>query len=276
MKDYQKQNSESAENIQALQHKKLQEIGAKLSSIRTKKGIELDSIVAKTQITKRVLIAIEKGNLSELPEPFYTKALIKKYAQVLGITDVPDYTMVDLEQTDLKAKSGKKLSLSQYLPQWQFPKLQLRSQHLYLLYLILVGIAVKGIATVVDNPSQTGEPILFTETDISQTNSSGVPNSPTKNSNPPSQLIAQSNNNISDTVVVDVSVKERCWLKVVVDGKVEFEGILQQGINRSWTGKEKITIVAGNAGGVLVTYNHGQGKILGEPGEVEEVTYTLN
>ena len=275
MKDYQKQNSESAENIQALQHKKLQEIGAKLSSIRTKKGIELDSIVAKTQITKRVLIAIEKGNLSELPEPFYTKALIKKYAQVLGMTNVPDY-MIVVEQAKNNAKSGKKLNLSKYLPRWQFPKLKLRSQHLYLLYLILVGIAVKGIATVVDKPSQTGEPILFTETDISQTNSSGVPNSPTKNSNPTSQLIAQSNNKISDSVVVDVSVKERCWLKVVVDEKVEFEGILQQGINRSWTGKEKITIVAGNAGGVVVTYNKGQGKILGKPGEVEEVTYTLN
>lgn len=276
MKDYQKQNPESAENIQALQRKKLQEIGANLFSTRTKKGIALDSIVAKTQITKRVLMAIEQGDMVELPEPFYTKALIKKYAQFLGITDVPDYTMVDLEQADLKTKSGKKLNLSKYLPQWQLPKLQLRSQHLYLLYLILVGIAIKGIATVVDNPSKTGEPILFTETDISQTNSSEVTNSSTKNSNSTSQLITQSNNNISDTVVVDVSVKERCWLKVLVDGKVEFEGILQQGINRSWTGKEKITIVAGNAGGVVVTYNKGQGKILGEPGEVEEVTYTLN
>ena len=276
MKDYQKQNSESAENIQALQRKKLQEIGANLFSIRTKKGIALDSIVAKTQITKRVLMAIEQGDLAELPEAFYTKALIKKYAQILGISDVPDYTIVALEQTDLKAKSGKKLNLSKYLPQWQLPKLQLRSQHLYILYLILVGIAVKGIATVVDNPNQTEEQILFTETDISQTNSSKNTNSPTQNSNSASQLIAQSNNKISDAVVVDVSVKERCWLKVVVDGKVEFEDVLLPGINRSWTGKEKITIVAGNAGGVVVTYNKGQGQILGKPGEVEEVTYTLN
>ncbi len=75
---------------------------------------------------------------------------------------------------------------------------------------------------------------------------------------------------------MDVSVKDRCWLKVIVDEKVEFEGILLKGTNRSWTGKEKITIVAGNAGGVVVTYNNGQGKILGEPGKVEEVTYTLN
>lgn len=276
MKNHQKDNSNSelAENIQILQRQKLQEIGANLFSIRTEKNLDLDSIVAKTQITKRVLIAIEQGHLEELPEPFYTKALIKKYANILGIADIPDYTEVDLEQATLKTKSDKKLSLKKYIPQWQFPKLQLRSQHLYLLYLILVGIAVKGIATVVDNPTNTEEPILFTETDISQTTTS-ITNSPRKDTTT-SQLVTQSNTTVADLVVVDVNVKDRCWLKVVVDGKVEFEGILLKGTNRSWTGKEKITILAGNAGGVVVTYNKGQGKILGEPGEVEEVTYTLN
>ena len=219
-------------------------------------------------------MAIEQGHLEELPEPFYTKILIKKYANILGLTDIPDYTVVNLDQAAVTAKSSKQLNLKKYLPKWQFPKIQLRSQHLYLIYLILVGIAVKGIATVVDNPRTTDEPSLFTETDISQTTSTPIANSPANNST--SQLVTQSNTKVADSVVVDVSVKERCWLKVEVDEKVEFEGILLKGTNRSWTGREKITIVAGNAGGIVVTYNKGQGKILGEPGEVEEVTYTLN
>ncbi len=275
MKNHQTNNSELAGNIQNLQRQKLQEIGANLLSIRTKEEIELDTIVAKTQITKRVLIAIEQGHLEDLPEPFYTKALIKKYANVLGIEDIPDYTVVDLEQATLDTKSGKKINLKKYIPQWQLPKLQLRSQHLYLLYLILVGVAVKGIATVVDNP-RIKEPLLLKETDIAPTTATSITNSAKKNSTSSSQLVTQSNATITDSVVVDISVKERCWLKVVVDEKVEFEGILLKGTNRTWTGKEKITIIAGNAGGVVVTYNKGQGKILGEPGEVEEVTYTLN
>ena len=274
MEDQQKQNSELAESIQSLQRQKLQEIGANLLSIRTDKGWELDAIVTKTQITKRVLIAIEQGHLEDLPEPFYTKELIKKYAKVLGLVDVPDYTIVDIEQAARATKSFRKLNLRKYLPKWKLPQLQLRSQHLYLLYLILVGIAVKGIATVVDNPNPTETPSL-TETDIAQTTSTSVSNSSSKNSTS-SQLVTQSNTTVSDSVVVDVSVKDRCWLKVIVDGKVEFEGILLKGTNRTWKGKEKITIVAGNAGGVVVTYNNGQGKILGEPGKVEEVTYTLN
>ena len=275
MKNHQQDNSELAENIKILQRQKLQEIGVNLLSIRTEKGLDLDSIVAKTQITKRVLMAIEQGHLEDLPEPFYTKELIKKYANILGLSDIPDYTVVDLEQANINAKSGRKLNLKKFIPQWQLPKLQLRSQHLYLLYLILVGVAVKGIATVVDNP-RIEKPILLQETEISPTTTTSITNSSTKNSTSSSQLVTQSNATITDSVVVDISVKERCWLKVVVDDKVEFEGILLKGTNRSWTGKEKITILAGNAGGVVVTYNKGQGKILGEPGEVEEVTYTLN
>ena len=284
MKDYNQDNlkndrdrdPELAEIIQTLQRQKLQEIGANLFRIRTEKGLELDSIVAKTQITKRVLIAIEQGHLEDLPEPFYTKALIKKYANFLGIKDISDYTVVDLEQANIEPKFSKKLNVKKHFPKWQLPKLQLRSQHLYILYLVLVVIAVKGIATVVDNPSKNEEPVLFTETEISQDASTSVTNSPPKTSPPSSQLVTRSNTNVYDSVTVDVSVKDRCWLKVIVDGKVEFEGILLKGTNRTWKGKEKITIVAGNAGGIVVTYNHGQGKILGEPGQVEEVTYTLN
>ncbi len=273
------QDPELAENIQILQRQNLQEIGANLLRIRTEKDLELDAIVAKTQITKRVLIAIEQGHLEDLPEPFYTKALIKKYAKALGIVDIPDYTVVDLDEVTIGTKSDKKLNLGTYIPQWQLPRWQLRAQHLYVLYLVLVVVAIKGISTVVDNPSNTEEPILFTETDITQTTSTSITNStnsPSQTSTSSPKLVTQSNSSISDSVVVDVTVKERCWLKVVVDEKVEFEGILDQGTNRTWTGKEKITIVAGNAGGVVVTYNHGQGKILGAPGQVEEVTYTLN
>jgi len=281
MQDHQKNNSKKYQNNaldleankQVLQRQKLQEIGANLFSIRTAKGWELDEIVAKTQITKRVLVAIEQGHIENLPESFYTKALIKKYANVLGVADVTDYTAVALEATTT-AKSSQKLDFGRYFPKWELPKWQLRSRHLYLLYLILVGVAVKGIATVVDNPSRTEKPILFTETEVSQTTSTSIPNSSSPNST--SQLVTESNTTISDSVVVDVSVKELCWLKVVVDRKVEFEGMLNAGTNRSWTGKETVTIVAGNAGGIVVTYNKGQGKILGEPGEVEEVTYTLN
>jgi hypothetical protein len=60
---------------------------------------------------------------------------------------------------------------------------------------------------------------------------------------------------------------------IEVDGKTEFEGTLEGGTERSWKAKDKVVVVAGNAGGVLVTVNNGEAKRLGEPGQVEEVVF---
>ena len=90
----------------------------------------------------------------------------------------------------------------------------------------------------------------------------------------PSQFVSQSSN--SESVTVGINLQERCWLKVMVDGKIAFEGILPKGTQRSWSGKEEVTIRAGNAGGVVISFNNEQQKVLGAPGKVEEITYTVN
>ena len=62
----------------------------------------------------------------------------------------------------------------------------------------------------------------------------------------------------------------------MVDGKLAFEGTLLKGTQRQWTGNREVTIRAGNAGGVVISFNNEQKKVLGAPGEVEEITYTVN
>ncbi|MEN9869334.1 MAG: hypothetical protein RLZZ171_317, partial [Cyanobacteriota bacterium] len=88
------------------------------------------------------------------------------------------------------------------------------------------------------------------------------------------QFISQSSN--SATVSVGINLQERCWLKVMVDSKVAFEGVLPAGTQRQWKGKKEVTIRAGNAGGVVISFNNQQQQVLGAPGQVEEVTYTVN
>ena len=242
------------------QIQKLQEIGANLHRIRTERGISLDAIAKNTAIAKRVIVAIEQGDIEQLPEPFYTKALIKKYGLALGITDIPDYTSV----SDSPPKSIK-------LPVMWFNSFRLHSIHLYLLYLLLVGISVRIITfNVADNQLISTNESLINSTAANQ--NAEVRRKSSHNTSNPSQLISQSN----DEVIVDVDLKERCWMKVIVDGQVIFEGTLPAGTHRTWKGKQQVTIVAGNAGGVAVTYNHGAEKLLGKPGQVQEVTYTVN
>ena len=67
------------------QEASLQKIGAHLRQVRQEKALSLRDIHEQTFIQVYVLIAIEGGNLRSLPEPFYVRAFIQKYASVLGL-----------------------------------------------------------------------------------------------------------------------------------------------------------------------------------------------
>ena len=251
---------------------KLETIGASLYEIRTAKGISLDEVAANTLIAKRLLIAIETGNIQELPEPFYTQALITKFARAIGAeeSEVELNLISSEDNTVSKSSSSVKTNPSKNLTNFNF---QLRSLHLYLIYILLVIVSVKGITTLVERPVvvyQLPEERPALDKQITESNTS--PQSIKPHSFP--QFISQAID--SQTVTVGINLEARCWLKVIVDGKIAFEGTLPKGTQRTWTGKEQVTIRAGNAGGVAVTFNNGQKQILGKPGQVEEVTYTVN
>jgi cytoskeletal protein RodZ len=93
-------------------------------------------------------------------------------------------------------------------------------------------------------------------------------------SNPLQPVANKTSNN--QQLVVGVKLEDDCWLRVVVDGKTEFEGVLPQGTHRTWQANRELTVRAGNAGGVYVAVNNANAKQLGQPGKVGEVTYRAN
>ena len=71
--------------LQAAQSESLKHIGAQLQQARTDRGWSLQEIHQQTYIQRYALQAIESGDLDELPEPFYIRAFIKKYAIAVGL-----------------------------------------------------------------------------------------------------------------------------------------------------------------------------------------------
>lgn len=71
--------------IAARQQTSLQTIGAQLRQVRQSKALSLRDIHDLTFIQIYMLEAIEVGNLRGLPEPFYVRAFIQKYASALGL-----------------------------------------------------------------------------------------------------------------------------------------------------------------------------------------------
>ncbi len=64
---------------------KLAHMGAELAKLRQQQGLSMLDMVILTKIPMRLLEAIETGNLKDLPEPVYIKALIRQFADALGL-----------------------------------------------------------------------------------------------------------------------------------------------------------------------------------------------
>ena len=263
-----KQHSQEPERSQ-----KLAEIGAKLRDFREKESICLDKVAVVTMIRRDLLHAIEEGQLDQLPEPVYTQGLIKRYAEAMGLDGAEFANIFPIEQA--APRSTPKLS-------WQdLP--QLRPMHLYLFYTFLIIFSVNSLSQLMGG-SLTGKNYIGTEqialqqqeiarlaaesdrarknqkvdtyTTLETARAGGSPN---KSGNKP--------------VMVSVTFKAESWLKIEIDGKMEFEGTLPSGTQRTWQAKEKLVIVAGNAGGVLIAFNNGQAEQFGDPGVVKEVVF---
>ena len=82
---FSRRRDRASEDLTALQQTSLQKIGAYLQQRRQEKAMSLHDIHEQTFIQMCMLRAIEAGDLRSLPEPFYIRAFIKKYAAVLGL-----------------------------------------------------------------------------------------------------------------------------------------------------------------------------------------------
>jgi hypothetical protein len=71
-----------------------------------------------------------------------------------------------------------------------------------------------------------------------------------------------------------LSVTDRSWLDVNVDGKTEFKGLVAKGAKQTWKAKKQLTVKAGNMGAVLVSVNQQKAKVFRDLAKGHEVTLT--
>jgi cytoskeletal protein RodZ len=261
------------------QQVKLKEIGEQLRQFRETNAISLERVAAVTMIRLDLLEAIENGNLSALPEAIYTKGLIKKYADIMG-----------LEGDDLAAKLPvvSPVVQSEIKPS-RFSLPQLRPHHLYVVYVGLIFLSVSILPRLMKNnltvttATPTSEQVATVQSPTAKevTLVKADKTTPSQTITPQKMgshtQISVSNNNTptasgkTQPVNVSLIVKDESWVLVEVDGKKEFEGLLTAGTEQTWTAQQKLVVVAGNAGGVFLAVNNEQAKQLGAPGKVEEV-----
>ncbi len=256
----------------------LSAIGAYLRDLRLHQKLSLEDVATSTHIPLRILTAIEEGNRNQLPEPVYVQGFIRRYADAIG---VDGHEFANAFPTDVRDRSAK--------PSWKGSiEAQLRPIHLYALYTLLVVGAVSGLSYMLNRssdsasryakpPQQTGQPLAQTSGEFYGPPAPGtVSKSPIKTASvaPSSSNPSSSNPSSNKAVRVNLEVKgQQSWLRIVVDGKTDFEGVLPQGTQRSWVADKQLTVRAGDAGAVVISHNDGQPELMGKPGDVEEKTF---
>ncbi|MBW4470487.1 MAG: DUF4115 domain-containing protein [Stenomitos rutilans HA7619-LM2] len=259
------------------QAERLKELGYHLQQFRQKQRISLDTVASKTLIPVRLLSAIETGNVEQLPEPVYIQGFIRRYADAIGMNGM-ELASAFPAQTDLKVPRSS----------WRGTvQAQLRPLHLYLIYMALVIGAVSGLSFLLNRSStpqmagldKTAKPVQINTAAVTSS-----PNGPANITQPDSSSTTGSNSTPlpmtspmpQKSVRVGLTMTSQSWVRIVVDGKTDFEGVLSEGTQREWEADKQLILRAGNAGGVMVSLNNGTAKRLGEPGAVEEVTFGAN
>ncbi len=282
-------------NINSNQSSKLAEIGAKLKQTRELKLMSLHQVTAKTLIPERHLRAIEEGNLDSLPEPIYVQGFIRKYSNAVGLDSLAEDFPVSPEPT---------------LPNWSSsPAAELKPLHLYALYILVIAGAVGALASFL-NPLSNNNRVTERQANISpsaqvtpttgQSKQNPIPKetlgpntAKPRSVNPKSPQSSDSWSDFSHLVSagkssttnpnfgfsgnkpfnVGIAMTNQSWLRVTVDDKIDFEGILSEGTRKSWSANQSIIVRAGNAAAVSVTFNQSPTKTLGAEGEVVQEVF---
>lgn len=243
---------------------KLAQLGKQLRLKRQEQSLSLENVAEATRIQQRMLQAIEEGDLDELPEPIYIQGFIKQYADKLGLNGTELSNSFVISDRRLKIK-----------PVWQkLPATQLRPIHLYLIYIFVIVCAVNALSQMLSRPQLQSS----SQTQIQEqlTSVAKPEQALAKQPEKLKPVSALPSNNPDRKIQIGVTLKAPSWIRVVADGKTQFEGLLPEGTKRTWMAQEELTVRAGNAGGVLVTFNQEKAKQLGSPGEVQEVTFGAN
>ena len=253
-------------------------VGDILRREREKQGLTIADIEQGTSIRGLYIEHIERGNIKELPGLVYAKGFVRNYAKFLrlnaeqlvqqfaeenGSAPVPPPVEVEsparrISLSNVGDESLSEISIGQQSSSYAGIFGKLAAGIVVLAALVGGGAAV--ISAINAPAREAVQPPVKAEQPAAAP-AAAPANSPDTQEN-------------ADGVRVSVTLTERCWTEVSVDGKSVFEGIIEKGKTENWQGKESVVIRAGNAGALDVTLNGKKLGKFGDKGEVLERRFT--
>ena len=249
--------------------------GSYLKSVREEKGYSIAEVSKNTKIASSTLRALEEGRLDNI-DPVYLKGFLKMYCRFLGIdwqefskeypllasfakhTYRPGPISQESKESPKQPASIKNSFISFILEK---KKLALAS-FLLVSGLFFMVLVFKGCTTAVKKLSGPRPKVTAP---LSKKPAKTI--TPSQNAVPPSQAKTATHPGKLKEITLVIRAKEESFVKVKVDGRAIYQGILRKGNAETWTAKEKIELSIGNAAGILLEVDGRVFSSLGRKGQ---------
>ena len=274
------------------------ELGRTLKQRRELLGLSLEDVERHTHLRRHYLRALEAGDLEGLPSPVQGRGMLNNYAIFLGLnSEQLLLRFAEGLQVRLAAKQAARQDSRPVSSRTQpAPPSALRrlfsgdvligvTVTLFLLFFVVWG-TLRIFAVREEQPPQPTAPSIAEVLLASPTASlspTPAPVTPTSASPPitfetqfaptgeaAAALPATSPGNVQ----VYITVLQRAWMRVTVDGEVQFEGRVIPGSAYTFTGDSQVEVLTGNGAGLQVFYNQQNIGLLGEFGQVVNRIFT--
>ena len=271
------------------------EIGDKLRQRRELLSLTLDEIERHTHVRKYYLEIIEAGNFDQLPSPVQARGMLSNYSSFLDMdTEATLLRFADALQAKrlerqaslppTAASSRRRIALPLWVRRLVSPDLLFGGGMILLLFLLTVwgasrifsrentsGAQAPSISDVLlASPSAATSPAteaLPTDVQVNPIIENEATLTPTETSS----------SDVANTgLQVTISVLERTFVRVTVDGVVKQEGRVVPGFAQTFDGKESIEVLTGSGSGIQILFNQRNLGVMGNFGQIVDLVYTAN
>jgi cytoskeleton protein RodZ len=279
-------------------------IGKTLQQQRESLSLTLDEIERHTHVRIHYLLALEAGEFVRLPSSVQARGMLSNYAHFLNLdVDAILLTFADGLQKQLlerqvllvkeSDKSPSKFSTIKNLKnKIKIPAIVQRYISVDIivgggLVVLLLAFAIWGTSRIINmrnglTPQPTAPPMQI-----------GL-NLPTEQTTSTIELITTENESTADVtglvetldvtlpvsgngpVQVVVIAQNEAFVRVTVDGKVQFEGRVTAGTAYPYDGNNQIEVLTGNGRAISILYNQNNLGPMGDVGQVVDHIYTTN
>lgn len=271
------------------------ELGRTLREQRERLGISLSEAERHTHVRRRNLEAMEAGRFDDLPSPVQARGMLQHYGRFLQL-DVDRLLLrfADAIQARYRARqqaAPRRRTLTPSATLWPRVRLPERTLGVILLTLTALFVVFGGwqvfrarantapaptppsvleVLFPTPSPTPTLAPFTPTPTPVAP---GMVPGEGQTTGQPATQQAAHASN---APIQVYIVVRQRAYVRVVVDGEERLAGRVVPGSTYFFGGDARIELTTGNAAALQVYFNQQNLGLLGRFGQAVTRIYTLN